>query len=64
MTQTGGLALLFAWLLFAVLLAALVFLLSRSPADALDEPRRLLAEHDRPKSDRPGSAGPGEDQQS
>ncbi|HJQ03528.1 MAG TPA: hypothetical protein VJ851_18175 [Jatrophihabitans sp.] len=64
MTQTGGLALLFAWLLFAVLLVALAVIVLRRRGDALDEPRRLLAEHDRPKSDRPGSAGPGEDQQS
>jgi hypothetical protein len=40
MTQTGGLALLFAWLIFAALLTVLGYVVLRSPADPVSEATR------------------------
>jgi hypothetical protein len=37
MTETGGLAVLFAWLIFAALLAVLAFFLLRPVSDPDDE---------------------------
>jgi hypothetical protein len=40
MTQTGGLAILFAYLIFVSLLAILAAVVLREPADPVDEAKR------------------------
>jgi hypothetical protein len=53
MTQTGGLALLFAWLIFGALLAILAVVLLRHRPDVIEEARRSTEESRLPPADRP-----------
>jgi hypothetical protein len=50
MIQTGGLTLLFAWLIFAALLATLGYLILGQPADPLTEARRRTDEQATPSA--------------
>jgi hypothetical protein len=46
MTQTGGLAILFAWLIFTALLGLLAFFVLRTPADPVSEATRHTGQTD------------------
>jgi hypothetical protein len=49
MIETGGLAILFAWLIFAGLLSLLAYFILRTPADPVSEAER--------RPDQPGGTG-------
>jgi hypothetical protein len=50
MIQTGGLAILFAWLILTALLALLAYFVLRAPADPVSEATRHIDETDHPHS--------------
>ena len=57
MTQTGGLVVLFAWLIFAGLLAILAYLLLRHEQDPLDDQARPApVDDDAPAGPKPAQA--------
>jgi hypothetical protein len=57
MTQTGGLTVLFAWLIFAGLLTILAYLLLRHEQDPLDDQDRPgPADDDAPADPKPAQA--------
>jgi hypothetical protein len=59
MTQTGGLVILYAWLLFAGLLAILAWLLLRHEQDPLHDLARSRPDGgDVPSGSRPAPSGP------
>jgi hypothetical protein len=53
MTQTGGLVILFAWLIFAGLLAVLGYLLLRHEQDPLQDLNRPGTDGDAPADTKP-----------
>jgi len=53
MTQTGGLVVLFAWLIFAGLLAILAYLLLRHEQDPLQDLTRPATDGDVPGGTKP-----------
>jgi hypothetical protein len=57
MTQTGGLDLLFAWLIFAGLLVVLAALVLRHHPDVMDEARRTTTD-ETPRSANARNSGP------
>lgn len=57
MTQTGGLDLLFAWLIFAGLLALLAAIVLRHHPDVMAEARRSTVD-ETPRSSHPPNSGP------
>lgn len=55
MTQTDGLVILYAWVMFAVILAVLGYFLLRHEQDPLDDLRRPSSEEQQPRRpDQPG----------
>jgi hypothetical protein len=58
MTQTGGLVVLYAWLIFAGLLAVLAYLLLRHEQDPLQDLTRPGTDDDVPAGTKPAPGRP------
>jgi hypothetical protein len=58
MTQTGGLVILLAWVIFGILLAILAYVLLRAEKDPLQDLSAVTVDH----PDAPSGADPGDSQ--